>query len=43
MCIAQDKRRRYDGFTLLEITLAVAILGMMALHYGLERRHQAGT
>jgi len=31
MCIAQDKRRRYGGFTLLEITLAVAILGMMAL------------
>jgi prepilin-type N-terminal cleavage/methylation domain-containing protein len=31
MSIAQDKRRRHDGFTLLEITLAVAILGMMAL------------
>lgn len=31
MFIALDKRRRYRGFTLLEITLAVAILGMMAL------------
>ncbi|HJZ79167.1 MAG TPA: prepilin-type N-terminal cleavage/methylation domain-containing protein [Pyrinomonadaceae bacterium] len=31
MCIAQDKGHRYGGFTLLEITLAVAILGMMAL------------
>ena len=25
------------------VTIGAIILGMMALHYGLERRHQAGT
>ena len=31
MSIARVDRRRGSGFTLLEVTLAVAILGMMAL------------
>ena len=31
MCIAQADRRSRRGFTLLEIVLAVAILGMMSL------------
>ena len=31
MCIVRVRRRRTLAFTLLEVTLAVAILGMMAL------------